>query len=67
MKHITFALLGLIFIQSIFADTVYENIDKNGNIRCRKDNYGNPILFYDGLEKEGVKAIQQDIAILLRE
>ena len=32
MKHITFALLGLIFIQSIFADTVYENIDKNGNI-----------------------------------
>jgi len=42
-------------------------IDKNGNIRCRKDDYGNPILFYDGLEKEGVKAIQQDIAILLRE
>ncbi|MET0759184.1 MAG: SCO family protein [Flavobacterium sp.] len=42
-------------------------IDKKGNIRCRKDNYGNPILYYDGLEKEGVKAIQQDIAILLRE
>jgi protein SCO1/2 len=42
-------------------------IDKNGNIRCRKDDYGNPILFYDGLEIEGVKAIQQDIAILLRE
>ena len=42
-------------------------IDKNGNIRCRKDEYGNPILYYDGLEKAGVKAIQQDIAILLRE
>jgi protein SCO1/2 len=42
-------------------------IDKNGNIRCRKDDYGNPILYYDGLEKKGVKAIQQDIAILLRE
>ena len=42
-------------------------IDKNGNIRCRKDNFGNPILFYDGLEKQGVKDIQQDIAILLRE
>ena len=42
-------------------------IDKNGNIRCRKDDYGNPILYYDGLEKSGVKAIQQDIAILLRE
>lgn len=42
-------------------------IDKDGNIRCRKDEYGNPILYYDGIEKEGVKAIQQDIAILLRE
>jgi protein SCO1/2 len=42
-------------------------IDKKGNIRCRKDNFGNPILYYDGLEKEGVKNIQQDIAILLRE
>jgi protein SCO1/2 len=42
-------------------------IDKNGDIRCRKDDYGNPILYYDGIEKEGVKAIQQDIAILLRE
>lgn len=42
-------------------------IDKKGNIRCRKDAYGNPILYYDGIEKEGVKAIQQDIAILLEE
>ena len=42
-------------------------IDKNGDIRCRKDDFGNPILYYDGLEKEGVKALQQDIAILLRE
>ncbi|NHM06770.1 SCO family protein [Flavobacterium sp. CYK-4] len=42
-------------------------IDKEGNIRCRKDDYGNPILYYDGLEKTGVKAIKQDIAILLKE
>ena len=42
-------------------------IDKNGNIRCRKDNFGNPILYYDGLEKEGVRNIQQDISILLKE
>jgi protein SCO1 len=42
-------------------------IDKNGNIRCRKDEYGNPILYYDGLEKDGVKALQQDISILLKE
>jgi protein SCO1/2 len=42
-------------------------IDKKGDIRCRKDDYGNPILYYDGLEKKGVRDIQQDIAILLKE
>ncbi|HEX9980407.1 MAG TPA: SCO family protein [Flavobacterium sp.] len=42
-------------------------IDKNGNIRCRKDEYGNPILYYDGLEKLGVQALIQDIKILLKE
>jgi protein SCO1/2 len=42
-------------------------IDKNGNIRCRKDDYGNPILYYDGLEKKGIRDIQQDINILLKE
>jgi protein SCO1/2 len=42
-------------------------VDKNGNIRCRKDDFGNPILYYDGLEKKGVRDIQQDIAILLKE
>ncbi len=42
-------------------------IDKNGDIRCRRDEYGNPILYYDGLEKKGVRDMQQDIAILLKE
>lgn len=42
-------------------------IDKNGTIRCRKDDYGNPILYYDGLDKKGVRDIQQDIAIILKE
>lgn len=42
-------------------------IDKKGNIRCRKDEYGNPILYYDGLEKKGIRDLQQDIAILLKE
>lgn len=42
-------------------------IDKKGNIRCRKDDYGNPILYYDGLEKKGVREIQQDIQVLLKE
>lgn len=42
-------------------------VDKDGNIRCRKDDYGNPILYYDGLDKKGVRDIQQDIKILLEE
>jgi protein SCO1/2 len=42
-------------------------IDKKGNIRCRKDDYGNPILYYDGLDKKGVRDIQQDINVLLKE
>jgi protein SCO1/2 len=41
-------------------------IDKNGNIRCRKDDFGNPILYYDGLIKK-VRDIQQDINVLLEE
>lgn len=27
-------------------------IDKDGNIRSRKDDFGNPIIYYDGLEKK---------------
>lgn len=42
-------------------------VDKNGDIRCRKDSQGNPILYYDGLEAEGVKAIKEDIKLLLEE
>jgi protein SCO1 len=42
-------------------------IDKEGNIRCRKDKFGNPIMYYDGLEQEGVDAIKEDIKLLLEE
>ena len=42
-------------------------IDKKGNIRCRKDEFGNPTVYYDGLEKPGIKAIMQDITLLLEE
>jgi protein SCO1/2 len=42
-------------------------IDKQGKIRCRKDAQGNPILYYDGLEKKGVQAIKEDINKLLEE
>jgi len=57
-------------------------IDKNGKIRCRKDDFGNPILYYTALnydDKEGfdenpigkfrpgVEAIIEDIEKLLTE
>ncbi len=42
-------------------------IDKEGYIRSRLDEFGNPIAFYDGLDPNGVKMIKEDIAILLKE
>jgi protein SCO1 len=42
-------------------------IDKQGNIRSRFDEFGNPIVFYDGLDAKGIKMITEDIAILLKE
>lgn len=42
-------------------------IDKKGNIRSRKDDFGNPIIYYDGLEKKGIAALKQDITKLLAE
>ena len=42
-------------------------IDKEGNIRCREDEFGNPILYYDGIEESGIEAIKEDIKILLEE
>ncbi len=42
-------------------------VDKEGNIRCRKDESGNPIVYYDGLEQKGINMIKKDIALLLAE
>lgn len=42
-------------------------IDKEGKIRTRKDDYGNPMVFYDGLTAEGVKMIKEDIKKLIEE
>lgn len=42
-------------------------VDKEGNIRSRLDEYGNPIAFYDGLDQKGVQQIKEDIKILLKE
>lgn len=42
-------------------------VDKKGNIRSRKDNFGNPIVYYDGLEDSGIQALKEDIKLLLEE
>ncbi len=42
-------------------------IDKNGNIRCRKDENDNPIVYYDGIESAGIQMLKEDIAKLLKE
>jgi len=40
-------------------------IDQDGNIRSRKDEHGNPIIYYDGLEDEGIQMLIEDIKNLL--
>lgn len=46
-------------------------IDKNGNIRSRKDEHGNPIMYYRALEENGfpdqIKELKEDIKLLLNE
>ena len=46
-------------------------IDKNGNIRSRTDEYGNPIMYYRALEENGfpdqIKELKEDINKLLNE
>jgi protein SCO1/2 len=40
-------------------------IDQEGNIRSRMDEHGNPIIYYDGLEAEGIQMLIEDIKKLL--
>lgn len=46
-------------------------VDKQGYIRSRKDEFGNPILFYRALEEQGfsdqIIELKKDIKILLNE
>ena len=46
-------------------------IDKEGNIRSRRDVHGNPIIYYRALEENGfsdqIKELKEDINILLNE
>lgn len=42
-------------------------VDKKGTIRSRKDEFGNPIIYYDGLKNDQVEWIKNDISLLLAE
>lgn len=42
-------------------------IDKQGNIRSRIDEQGNPIGFYDGLDPVVIQRLKEDIKVLLKE
>ena len=42
-------------------------VDKEGNIRCRKYEFVNPILYYDALEQPGIDILIEDIKKLLEE
>ncbi len=41
-------------------------IDQEGNIRSRYDENNNPIIYYDGLEAEGIQMLIEDIKLLLK-
>lgn len=41
-------------------------IDQKGNIRSRIDDNENPIIYYDGLEAEGIQMLIEDIKLLLK-
>ncbi|RLD30059.1 MAG: SCO family protein, partial [Bacteroidetes bacterium] len=40
-------------------------IDQEGNIRSRYDKNGNPLIYYDGLEADGIQMLKEDIKLLL--
>lgn len=40
-------------------------IDQEGNIRSRKDENDNPIIYYNGLEEAGIQMLMEDIKLLL--
>lgn len=42
-------------------------VDQEGMIRSRHDQYGNPIIYYDGLEVGQVSNLINDISVLLKE
>lgn len=41
-------------------------IDQEGRIRSRMDEFGNPIIYYDGLEEASIQILIEDIEKLLK-
>ena len=50
-----------------FEHSGFALVDAQGKIRSRYDQYGNPIIYYDGLETDEVSKLIDDISILLKE
>jgi protein SCO1/2 len=40
-------------------------IDQKGSIRSRKDESGNPMIYYDGLDDKQIQMLKEDIKNLL--
>lgn len=40
-------------------------VDQNGMIRSRKDEFGNPIVYYNGLDQKELQLLKEDIRKLL--
>lgn len=40
-------------------------VDQEGNIRSRKDESGNPLIYYDGLDLKNIQMLKEDIKKLL--
>jgi len=40
-------------------------VDQEGYIRCRIDKNENPIIYYNGLDDDGIQMIKEDIKLLL--
>ena len=55
------------FISLVNISGFFALIDKEGNIRSRKDANGNPIIYYDGLEQPGIDMLKEDIKKLMEE
>ena len=62
-----FAALNPKIAQGFEHSGLFALVDKKGKIRCRRDQFGNPIAYYDGLEKAGIEMLKTDIELLLNE